>query len=119
MNTLDPLKRQKQTFTQSHCSQNSESQLCTNDRVVISKLDGSRWAITMGVILKPMCNGEVEVLVDKAVPSGPLYRIDAAPSFGGGIAAGILADFCTSDSERYSYYILSKSFIITLLLLLL
>ncbi len=97
---LDPLNKQMQTFTQTLSSQHSESQLSKNDRVVISKLDGRGWAITLGIIIKPMCDGEVEVLVDKAVPTAPLYRIDAAPSYGGGTMAGILADFCTSDSER-------------------
>ena len=73
-----------------------------NDAVVISRQDGTGWAVAMGTITKPLSNGEIEVLVDKTVPSdnGTLYRIDAAPSHRGGAMAGNLADLCTSDSER-------------------
>lgn len=101
-----PLSRQIQVFTQASCTQlgerRSESVLTINDRVVISRQDGRGWALTMGTITRPMCAGDMEVLVDKAVSASFLYRIDAAPSYGGGVMAGSLADFCTSDSERYT-----------------
>ena len=97
-----PLSRQIQVFTQASGTQFGESILTINDRVVISRQDGRGWALTKGTITRPICDGEIEVLVDKAVPAGSLYRIDAAPSYGGGVMAGTLADFCTSDSERYT-----------------
>ena len=65
----------------------------------------------MGSITKPLSAGEVEVLVDKAVPSdgSTLYRIDMTPSYGGGSMAGYLADFCSSDSERLVTFVFTTN----------
>ena len=103
VDSSSPLKRHTQTFTQTPPSpHSSDSLLSVNDGVVISRQDGTGWAVAMGTITKPLSDGEIEVLVDKTVPSdnATLYRIDAAPSHRGGAMAGNLADFCTSDSER-------------------
>ena len=103
VDSSSPLKRHTQTFIQTPPSpHSSDSLLSVNDGVVISRQDGTGWAVAMGTITKPVSDGEIEVLVDKTVPSdsASLYRIDAAPSHRGGAMAGNLADFCTSDSER-------------------
>jgi hypothetical protein len=86
--------------------------LTVHDRVVVSRQDGSSWAVAMGTILSLTCNSsgivEVRVLLDKAVPSdvNMLYRIDQPPSFSRASVPRTLAELCASDSERYMYIIL-------------
>ena len=76
--------------------------LSTNDRVIISRQDGSAWALAMGVITKVVSGPEVEVSLDKGVScqADVVYRIDEVSGYSGGIAFGNLADLCASDSEK-------------------
>lgn len=82
--------------------------LTAHDRVVVSRQDGSSWAIAIGTILSLVCNNssgtiEVRILLDKAVScdSSVLYRIDQPPGFSRGSVPRTLAELCASDSERY------------------
>ena len=85
----------------------TDTLLTAHDRVVISRQDGSSWAVAMGTILSLACSSsgtvEVRILLDKTVPcdSSVLYRIDQPPSFSRGSVPRTLAELCASDSERY------------------
>ena len=97
--------RYLQRFTkQPGCAVASSSvlSLSANDRVIISRQDGNAWALAMGVITGIVQGPEVEVSLDKGVPSlaDVLYRIDGVSGYSGGIAYSNLADLCASDSER-------------------
>lgn len=95
--------RSVQSFARSpHSAVPSGSLLATNDRVVISRQDGSGWAISMGTITDVLPGPQVRVVLDKPVPhkEDVLYRIDQVSGYSGGAAYCNLADLCTSDSEK-------------------
>lgn len=82
--------------------------LTAHDRVVVSRQDGSSWAVAMGTVLSLICNNssgtiKVRILLDKALPSDSSvpYRIDQPPGFNRGSVPRTLAELCASDSERY------------------
>ena len=85
----------------------TDTLLTAHDRVVISRQDGSSWAVAMGTILSLACSSsgtiEVRILLDKAVPydSSVLYRIDQPPGFSRSSVPRTLTELCASDSERY------------------
>lgn len=96
--------RSVQSFARSpHSAVPSGSLLATNDRVVISRQDGSGWAISMGTITDVLPGPQVRVVLDKPVPheEDVLYRIDQVSGYSGGAAYCNLADLCTSDSEKW------------------
>lgn len=78
--------------------------ISTNDRVVISRQNGTGWAIAMGTVTVVLPDPPgVVVLLDKAVPweSHVLYTVDQVSGHSGGMANHNLADLCASGSERY------------------
>ena len=100
-----PMDRYLQKFTKqlgSICPSNSVTTLSTNDRVIISRQDGSAWALATGVITLIMPGPVVEVSLDKGVAfqADIVYRIDQVSGYSGGVAYSNLADLCVSDCER-------------------
>jgi DNA replication ATP-dependent helicase Dna2 len=75
--------------------------LTPNERMVVSRQDGTAWAVAMGMVT--MATDEaVELLIDKPVSwDGTEYRLDVAPSYYGSASLVNLARLCGSDSERY------------------
>lgn len=96
--------RYLQSFTKKPGLEVSSSVLSisTNDRVVISRQDGTGWAIAMGMVTVVLPGPGVVVLLDKAVPWGShvLYTVDQVSGHSGGMANHNLADLCASGSER-------------------
>lgn len=82
---------------------NTLPSLSVNERAVVSIQDGSGWAIAVGAVICVQPGPKVEMALDKAVPTteNTLYRIDKAPGYSGKLMAGNLADFCSSEAERY------------------
>lgn len=75
--------------------------LSANDRVIVSRQDGSGWAVAMGTVTAVSAGGQMEVLLDKPVPeAAALYRIDKWSGTSGATATCNLADLCASDSEK-------------------
>lgn len=95
-----------QSFSKSpHCPSISTLgtlSLSANDQVIVSHQDGSGWAVAMGTITNVSEGPNVQVLLDKAVPtsSTSLYRIDQMSGPSLSMASSNLADLCASDSEK-------------------
>ena len=74
-----------------------------NERVFVSRQDGSSWAVAVGSIKNVKSGPVVCLSLNHPVPheSGAVYRIDCSSGYSTGAAmAGNLADFCMSDTER-------------------
>lgn len=99
--------RYTQSFTKTPGSLVSPSMQLTlgaNERVFVSRQDGTGWAVAVGTIsrVEPGAGLRVCLTLDKAVPhdGDVVYRIDRVSGYSGGAMAGNLAEFCVSDSER-------------------